>query len=91
MRHSPFTAVYDACVLYPAPGLALPDPNDHHVLAAAIRCKAEVIVTFNLKDFPVSTLEAFDIEPQHPDEFIIDLWDLDMPPSSLRFSDKEQP
>lgn len=143
MRHSPFTAVYDACVLYPAPlrdllmwlglsglfrarwstlihdewtrnvlinrtdltmaqlartvqlmnnaipdalvtgheilcsDLDLPDPDDRHVLAAAVRCKAEVIVTFNLKDFPPATLEAFDIEPQHPDEFIIDLWDLD--------------
>lgn len=118
MRHSPFTAVYDACVLYPAPlrdflmwlalsgrfrarwsleihnewkrnllknrpdltteqldrtsdlmdqaipdacvsgyeklieGLTLPDIDDRHVLAAAIRCNASVIVTFNQKDFP---------------------------------------
>ncbi len=118
MRHSSFTAVYDACVLYPAPlrdflirlglsgrfrarwsaqihdewkrnlllnrpdltaeqlnrtsalmdraipdalvtgheeliaGLTLPDIDDRHVLAAAIRCNASVIVTFNEKDFP---------------------------------------
>jgi predicted nucleic acid-binding protein len=143
MRHSPFTAVYDACVLYPAPlrdllirlagkglyrakwtaeiddewkrnllanrpdlradqldrvselmvravpdalvtghhslyvGLILPDPDDIHVLAAAIRCNAEVIVTFNLKDFPLRALSEFEIEAQHPDEFIMNLWDLD--------------
>jgi predicted nucleic acid-binding protein len=142
MRHSAFTVVYDACVLYPAPlrdllmrlglsglfrarwtsqihdewtrnvlkvrtnltanqlqrtvhlmntaipdalitgyealcaDLELPDPDDRHVLAAAIRCKAEVIFTFNLKDFPSTALSFFDIEAQHPDEFIIDLWDL---------------
>ncbi len=143
MRHSPFTAFYDANVLYPAPlrdflmhlalsgvyrarwsaqiheewkrnllinrpeltreqldrtaalmdkavpdalvmdyeplieGLTLPDTDDRHVLAAAIKCNASVIVTFNLKDFPKSALEAFDIEPLHPDDFIADLWDLD--------------
>ncbi|EZI26606.1 MULTISPECIES: PIN domain-containing protein [Pseudomonas] len=143
MRCSPFTAVYDACVLYPAAlrdllmwlglsglyrarwtsqiheewkrnvlknrpdltlkqvdctsalmdkaipdalvtgyedlcsSLDLPDPDDRHVLAAAIRSKAEVIVTFNLKDFPAHILAAYDIEPMHPDDFISDLWDLD--------------
>ncbi|MBP2873224.1 MULTISPECIES: PIN domain-containing protein [Pseudomonas] len=143
MRCSPFTAVYDACVLYPAAlrdllmwlglsglyrarwtrqiheewkrnvlknrpdltpdrvnnisalmdkaipdalvtgyedlcsSLDLPDPDDRHVLAAAIRSKAEVIVTFNLKDFPAHVLAGYDIEPMHPDDFISDLWDLD--------------
>jgi hypothetical protein len=57
--------------------LDLPDPDDRHVLAAAIRSKAEVIVTFNLKDFPAHILAAYDIEPMHPDDFISDLWDLD--------------
>ena len=127
MRHSPFTAVYDACVLYPAPlrdfliwlglsgrfrarwsaqihdewkrnlllnrrdlipeqldrtsalmdraipdglvtghetlisGLNLPDPDDRHVLAAAIRSSASVIVTFNQKDFPAAALAPFGI------------------------------
>lgn len=140
---SPFTVVYDACVLYPAPlrdflmwlglsgrfrarwtaqiheewkrnllanrpdltweqvnrtsarmdraipdalvtgyepliaGLVLPDVDDRHVLAAAIRCQASVIVTFNRKDFPVEVLAPFGIEAQHPDEFIDNLFDLD--------------
>ncbi|VVP42052.1 hypothetical protein PS862_04933 [Pseudomonas fluorescens] len=143
MRHSSFTAVYDACVLYPAPlrdflmwlalsgcfrakwpleihnewkrnllknrpdltaeqldrtselmdqalpdacvtgyedlieGLTLPDIDDRHVLAAAIRCNASVIVTFNQKDFPREVLGPFGIEAQHPDQFVDNLFDLD--------------
>ncbi len=143
MRHSPFTVVFDACVLYPAPlrdflmwlglsgrfrarwsqeihaewkrnlllnrpdltqaqldrtsdlmdkaipdglvegyedlisGLQLPDADDRHVLAAAIRCNASVIVTFNQKDFPAALLAPFGIESQHPDEFVDNLLDLD--------------
>lgn len=143
MKSSPFTAVFDACVLYPAPlrdflmwlslsgrfrarwtaqihdewvrnllknrpeldaanlqrtvdlmnqavpdamvtgheelivGLNLPDPDDRHVLAAAIRCGASVIVTFNEKDFPHEKLAPFGVEVQHPDEFIDNLFDLD--------------
>ena len=143
MRHSPFTAVFDACVLYPAPlrdflmwlglsgrfrarwsqdiheewkrnlllnrpdlaraqldrtsdlmdraipdglvdgyeelikGLTLPDPDDRHVLAAAIRCGASVIVTFNQRDFPAELLASYGMESQHPDEFGDNLFDLD--------------
>ncbi|QTD35016.1 PIN domain-containing protein [Pseudomonas fluorescens] len=143
MRHSSFTVLYDACVLYPAPlrdflmwlalsgrfrarwtqeihcewkrnllknrpdltmeqldrtsslmdqaipdacvhdyedliaGLTLPDCDDRHVLAAAIRCGASVIVTFNQKDFPCKALEPFGIEAQHPDEFVDNLLGLD--------------
>ena len=143
MRQSQFTAVYDACVLYPAPlrdflmwlglsgrfrarwspqihdewkrnllanrpdltrdqldrtsglmdlaipdglvtghesfiaGLTLPDIDDRHVLAAAIRCNASVIVTFNEKDFPATALAPFGIEAQHPDLFVDNLFDLD--------------
>ncbi|CAG9185408.1 hypothetical protein LMG23992_05537 [Cupriavidus laharis] len=142
MKHSTFTVLYDACVLYPAPlrdllmwlalsgrfrarwsariheewkrnllknrtdlsrrqldrtsdlmdaavpdavvegyedliaGLALPDPDDRHVLAAAIRCNASVIVTFNLGDFPSRVLEPLGMEAQHPDEFVENLLDL---------------
>lgn len=143
MRHSPFTVVYDACVLYPAPlrdflmwlglsgrfrarwspaiheewkrnllinrpeltraqldrtsalmdtaipdgsvtgyqpliaGLTLPDPDDRHVLAAAIRCGAGVIVTFNERDFPGAALAPYGVEAQHPDMFVDNLLDLD--------------
>lgn len=51
-------------------GLALPDVNDRHVLAAAIRCGADAIITFNLKDFPSKILAAYDIEVLHPDDFL---------------------
>jgi predicted nucleic acid-binding protein len=57
-------------------GLELPDPDDRHVLAAAIRSGASVIVTQNLKDFPPNRLDAYGIEAQHPDTFIIHLFDL---------------
>jgi hypothetical protein len=58
------------------PGLLLPDRDDRHVLAAAIRCGASLIVTSNLTDFPPEALSPFDIEAQHPDEFILHLLDL---------------
>lgn len=57
-------------------GLTLPDADDRHVLAAAIRAKAEVIVTLNHKDFTGETLASLKIEAMHPDEFISDLFDL---------------
>ena len=58
------------------PGLQLPDPDDRHVLAAAIRGHANVIVTMNLRDFPSDTIGSFGIEVQHPDEFVLHLLDL---------------
>jgi len=56
--------------------LSLPDENDRHVLAAAIEGEAQVIVTMNLKDFPDEVLQRYEIEAQHPDEFILHLIDL---------------
>lgn len=57
-------------------GLTLPDTNDVHILAAAIRAKAQAIITFNLKDFPFDYLATFDIEAIHPDTFLINQFDL---------------
>ena len=51
-------------------GLNLPDENDRHVFAAAIKCNAQIIVTFNLKDFPPLNLGDYGMEAMHPDEFI---------------------
>jgi hypothetical protein len=59
------------------PNLTLPDQDDRHVLAAAIRCNAAVIVTFNERDFPSDALKPYGIEAQHPDVFIDNLFDLD--------------
>jgi hypothetical protein len=56
--------------------LHLPDPDDRHVLAAAIVGRADVIVTCNLKDFPEQALVPYHIEAQHPDEFIRHMLDL---------------
>ncbi|RFA06606.1 PIN domain-containing protein [Subtercola boreus] len=55
--------------------LELPDPDDRHVLAAAIHAQAEVIVTFNLKDFPADALKPHGVIAQHPDVFLTDLFD----------------
>lgn len=57
--------------------LTLPDPNDTHVLAAAIVSKADVIVTFNLKDFPHDQLIKYNVKAQHPDLFLMHLSNLD--------------
>jgi hypothetical protein len=53
-------------------GLKLPDANDRHVLAAAIRSGAQVIVTANLRDFPASDLAPWDLEAKSPDDFVLD-------------------
>lgn len=52
------------------PGLILPDPDDRHVLAAAIHAGADAIITFNLKDFPKDVAAQYNIEILHPDDFI---------------------
>ena len=55
--------------------LLLPDTDDRHVLAGAIRANAEVIVTFNLKDFPSDELAKYNLEAMHPDDFLLNLFE----------------
>lgn len=57
--------------------LTLPDPDDRHVLAAAIKGHADIILTFNLADFPAAILAPYGLEAQHPDRFFGSLLDLD--------------
>ncbi len=54
------------------PSLELPDPNDRHVLAAAIVGRCDVIVTCNVRDFPEHVMATFGIDLKHPDEFLND-------------------
>ncbi|UHD47940.1 PIN domain-containing protein [Aureimonas altamirensis] len=61
------------------PNLELPDPSDRHVLAAAIKCNADGIVTFNRKDFSTEIETQFGVEVQHPDDFLLAQLDLDEP------------
>jgi len=56
--------------------LTLPDENDRHVLAAAIKSNADVIVTNNLKDFPKDYLSSFGVSAKSADDFLTDIIDL---------------
>jgi len=58
------------------PGLELPDEKDKHVLAAAIKANAHIIVTNNLKHFPEVYLSSFGLIAQKADDFVTDLIDL---------------
>jgi predicted nucleic acid-binding protein len=58
-------------------GLELPDPDDRHVLAAAIQAGADVIITKNLRDFPNQVLAQYDIQVMHPDTFVHGLLQLE--------------
>ncbi|MBW9056002.1 PIN domain-containing protein [Rhizobium mesosinicum] len=57
-------------------GLKLPDENDRHVLAAAILTRANVIVTFNEKDFPEEVVSKFRLHTKHPDDFLVEAYSL---------------
>ncbi len=52
-------------------------PKDRHVLAAAVRCRADYLVTFNLKDFPARAVEKYSVNVVGPPAFLEQLWALD--------------
>lgn len=52
--------------------LGLPDPNDEHVVAAAVKTQAQAIVTENISDFPAELLGKLNLEARTADEFIAD-------------------
>jgi predicted nucleic acid-binding protein len=65
----------EAAVLVPADLLkgvvCIPDPDDRHVVAAAIMGSADAIVTFNRRHFPAACLEQYHLVCQTPDEFLV--------------------
>lgn len=59
--------------------ISLKDSNDVHVLAAAMKSQAQIIVTYNTKDFPFDILQKYGIEAQHPDTFLRYQLDISLP------------
>lgn len=57
----------------------MPDTNDRHVQAAAIKGQAQMIITYNLKDFPQESLKKYGMEAQHPDDFLLNQTGLHLP------------
>ena len=67
--------------------LKLPDSKDRHVLAAAIKTNASLIVTNNLKDFPSDYLAGFGLKAKNADDFFTDIIDLNHNTSLRAFKD----
>ncbi len=57
-------------------GLELPDPDDRHVVAAALRARADAIVTANVRDFPDDAMTRLDLEVISPDDFLLSQLDM---------------
>ena len=56
--------------------ITLPDEDDRHILAAAIKSKAEFIMTFNLRDFPSEILDKYNVAAISPDDLLEKLFDI---------------
>lgn len=64
--------------LVPGDGMAaidldFPDPADRHVVEAALACRARIVVTANLRDFPQRLMAGLGLRAVHPDAFLLDL------------------
>jgi predicted nucleic acid-binding protein len=64
------------------------EAKDRHVLAAAVAADSELVVTFNLDDFPPEACEPVGVEAVHPDDFLLDLHDL--APEAVRAALEQQ-
>lgn len=69
------------------PTLSLPDDKDNHVLAAAIKTNANLIVTNNLKHFPKEYIAGFGLTAKNADNFFTDIIDLNHEASTMAFKD----
>jgi hypothetical protein len=77
-RAFPDAAVKGYDPLVPGLKLLLDDQNDAHVVAAAVKTRASIIVTDNLRHFPDKVLCPLDLQARSADDFIADSIDLDL-------------
>src|SRR5581483_10414216 len=64
------------------------EDKDRHVLAAAVAADPELVVPFNLDDFPPEACEPVGVEAIHPDDFLLALHDL--APEAVRAALEQQ-